>query len=66
VLAAVDATANERLAGYKRPRAVIVVEEIPRDQTGKMLRRVLRDPLWEGHDQFAVGAPSTSTQRVPE
>lgn len=48
VLAALDATAKEQLAPYKRPRSVTVVEEIPRDQTGKLLRRVLRDPLWSG------------------
>jgi long-chain acyl-CoA synthetase len=38
--------AEQRLAPYKRPRTVSVVDEIPRDQTGKLLRRVLRDPLW--------------------
>ncbi|MGN6472035.1 MAG: AMP-binding protein, partial [Mycobacteriales bacterium] len=42
----IDATASERLAPYKRPRAVHVIDEIPRDQTGKLLRRVLRDRLW--------------------
>jgi long-chain acyl-CoA synthetase len=48
-----EATANERLAPYKRPRAINVVEDIPRDQTGKLLRRVLRDQLWAGKQQFA-------------
>ena len=43
---AITATAAERLAPYKRPRSVTVVDDIPRDQTGKLLRRVLRDPLW--------------------
>jgi acyl-CoA synthetase (AMP-forming)/AMP-acid ligase II len=32
-----------RLAGYKRPRDVIVVDELPRLPTGKMLRQQLRD-----------------------
>ncbi|HVW80556.1 MAG TPA: AMP-binding protein [Mycobacteriales bacterium] len=45
VRAAIGATAVERLAPYKRPRAIHVVPEIPRDQTGKLLRRVLRDRL---------------------
>ncbi|HEX3706962.1 MAG TPA: AMP-binding protein [Mycobacteriales bacterium] len=53
VNAAIEATAAERLAPYKQPRSVTVVEEIPRDQTGKLLRRVLRDQLWEGKNQFA-------------
>jgi acyl-coenzyme A synthetase/AMP-(fatty) acid ligase len=57
VLAAIASTAAERLAPYKRPRDVVVVPEIPRDQTGKLLRRVLRDSLWKGHDQFAAPAP---------
>jgi long-chain acyl-CoA synthetase len=52
-MAAVDARSEERLAPYKRPRSVGVIGEIPRDQTGKLLRRMLRDPLWEGKEQFA-------------
>jgi long-chain acyl-CoA synthetase len=41
--AAIEAASAERLAPYKRPRSVEVIEQIPRDQTGKLLRRVLRD-----------------------
>jgi long-chain acyl-CoA synthetase len=52
VRSAVEAAAGERLAPYKRPRRVHVVGEIPRDQTGKLLRRVLRDRLWQGKQQF--------------
>jgi acyl-CoA synthetase (AMP-forming)/AMP-acid ligase II len=32
-----------RLAGYKRPREVVVVDDLPRLPTGKMLRRELRE-----------------------
>lgn len=34
---------GQRLASYKKPRRVVVVEEIPRLPSGKVLRRVLRD-----------------------
>jgi long-chain acyl-CoA synthetase len=53
VRAAIEAVSIDRLAPYKRPRSVSVIEEIPRDQTGKLLRRVLRDQLWQGKTQFA-------------
>ncbi|HWC33629.1 MAG TPA: AMP-binding protein [Mycobacteriales bacterium] len=42
---AIHAAASARLAPYKRPRSIEVVDEIPRDQTGKLLRRILRDRL---------------------
>src|SRR3954462_4331153 len=45
VRAALDQTAEQRLAPYKRPRSVTVVPSVPRDETGKLLRRVLRDEL---------------------
>jgi long-chain acyl-CoA synthetase len=70
VLIALEATAAERIAPYKRPREVVVLDEIPRDQTGKLLRRILRDPLWEGTTEYAAQpsaqASSMSTHRVPE
>jgi len=47
VRAAVAEATSDRLAAYKQPAAVTVVEEIPRDPTGKLLRRALRDPLWQ-------------------
>ncbi len=34
------------LAGYKVPKAVRFVDEIPKSPVGKLLRRALRDPLW--------------------
>ncbi len=37
-----------RLAGYKVPKRIDVVERIPLSPVGKVLRRALRDPLWEG------------------
>jgi acyl-CoA synthetase (AMP-forming)/AMP-acid ligase II len=37
------ALVGERLASYKRPKRVLIVPEIPRLPSGKVLRRVLRD-----------------------
>jgi acyl-CoA synthetase (AMP-forming)/AMP-acid ligase II len=35
--------AAARLARYKRPRKVVVIDEVPRVPTGKLARRVLRE-----------------------
>jgi long-chain acyl-CoA synthetase len=35
--------AAARLARYKRPREIMVVDEVPRVPTGKLLRRDLRE-----------------------
>jgi long-chain acyl-CoA synthetase len=37
-----------KLAGYKRPRSVDFVETLPRNPTGKILKRELRAKYWEG------------------
>nr|WP_090275422.1 AMP-binding protein [Mycolicibacterium komanii]CRL68379.1 acyl-CoA synthetase [Mycolicibacterium komanii] len=37
---------GEQLASYKRPSRVVVVPEIPRLPSGKVLRRVLKERLW--------------------
>lgn len=37
---------RERLAGFKQPRSVDFVETIPRNPTGKILKRELREAYW--------------------
>jgi len=37
---------RDRLAGYKCPRSVDFVAELPREPTGKLAKRRLRDPYW--------------------
>jgi acyl-CoA synthetase (AMP-forming)/AMP-acid ligase II len=37
-----------KLAGYKRPRTIDVIDELPRNPSGKVLKRGLRAPYWEG------------------
>jgi long-chain acyl-CoA synthetase len=34
---------KERMAAYKYPRQLVVLEELPKTVTGKILRRELRD-----------------------
>jgi acyl-CoA synthetase (AMP-forming)/AMP-acid ligase II len=36
------------LAGYKVPKSVHVVDQLPLSPVGKVLRRALREPLWAG------------------
>ncbi|MGQ0824027.1 MAG: acyl-CoA synthetase [Actinomycetota bacterium] len=40
-----------RLGKYKWPRTIDFMEELPREPTGKLLKRTLRDPYWEGRDR---------------
>ena len=44
--------ASERLAGYKRPRSVDFVDELPRELTGKLLKRKLKERYWAGRDRL--------------
>ena len=44
----VQAWCRERLAGYKTPRSVEFVAQLPRDPNGKVLKRQLREPHWAG------------------
>jgi acyl-CoA synthetase (AMP-forming)/AMP-acid ligase II len=43
--------ARERIAGFKVPRSVDVVAALPRNASGKILRKDLRAPYWEGYDR---------------
>ncbi len=42
---------RERLADYKRPRTVDFVAEVPRNPSGKLLKREIRAPYWEGRER---------------
>jgi long-chain acyl-CoA synthetase len=39
---------DARIAGYKKPRSVDFVDEIPREPAGKLLKRELRERYWAG------------------
>jgi acyl-CoA synthetase (AMP-forming)/AMP-acid ligase II len=49
---AVIAWARERIAGYKAPKSVDFIDILPRNASGKVLRRELRKPYWEGHGRL--------------
>ena len=44
-----------KIAGYKCPRSINFISELPRNPSGKILRRELRDPYWEGIDRKVSG-----------
>jgi acyl-CoA synthetase (AMP-forming)/AMP-acid ligase II len=45
---------REHLAHYKCPTSVDIIEALPRNPTGKILKRDLRKPYWDGRDRSTV------------
>ncbi|MBA4496262.1 class I adenylate-forming enzyme family protein [Paenactinomyces guangxiensis] len=43
--------ARQRLAGFKVPKSVDFVTELPKSGAGKILKRKLREPYWESYDK---------------
>jgi acyl-CoA synthetase (AMP-forming)/AMP-acid ligase II len=41
----------DRIAGYKTPRSLEVVDALPISAAGKVLKRELRTPYWEGQER---------------
>ena len=42
---------REHLAAYKCPKSVDFLEALPRNPTGKIMKKDLRQPYWEGRDR---------------
>ncbi|MBX7541061.1 fatty acid--CoA ligase [Qipengyuania sphaerica] len=42
---------KERLAGFKVPKSIDVIDVMPRNASGKILRKDLRAPYWEGRER---------------
>ena len=42
---------RERLAGYKTPKSIDIVDVLPRNPSGKILKRDLRKPFWADRDR---------------
>jgi fatty-acyl-CoA synthase len=45
------AYAKERIADFKVPKSIDVIAEMPRNPSGKILRRQLREPYWAGQER---------------
>jgi len=41
----------EKTAKYKCPRTIDFIESMPRDPNGKLYKRKLRDPYWQGRER---------------
>lgn len=42
---------RDKLAGYKIPRKLQIVDALPRNPSGKILKTVLREPYWQNTDR---------------
>jgi long-chain acyl-CoA synthetase len=42
---------KEKLAKFKTPKSIDYTNEMPRDPNGKLYKRKLRDPYWEGKER---------------
>jgi acyl-CoA synthetase (AMP-forming)/AMP-acid ligase II len=47
----VIAWSRERIAGFKVPRSIDIIPALPRNASGKILRKDLRAPYWEGRER---------------
>jgi acyl-CoA synthetase (AMP-forming)/AMP-acid ligase II len=47
---------RDKLGGYERPRSVDFMKALPRNPTGKVLKRQLREPYWAGHKRRVAGS----------
>jgi long-chain acyl-CoA synthetase len=44
-----------KLGNFERPRSVDFVDSLPRTPSGKVLKRVLREPYWAGQKRRVSG-----------
>ncbi len=45
---------RSELATYKCPRTIDFVDQLPRDPSGKLYKRLLRDRYWQGHESRVI------------
>jgi acyl-coenzyme A synthetase/AMP-(fatty) acid ligase len=47
----------ERLGSYRKPVDVTIsTDPLPKSPVGKILRKTLREPYWEGHTRRVAGS----------
>lgn len=49
--AALDRFCAERLGGFKRPRHIEFVQQLPKNPNGKVMRRAVQAPYWSNHSR---------------
>lgn len=42
---------ENRLARYKIPRTIRITSDLPREESGKIFKRKLREPFWQGYEK---------------
>lgn len=47
-----DAFCGERLAGFKRPRHIEFVSQLPKNPNGKVMRKAVQAPYWAGQERM--------------
>jgi acyl-CoA synthetase (AMP-forming)/AMP-acid ligase II len=55
---------GDHMAGYKKPKAVDFVDELPVSGYGKILRREVREAYWAGHESRIGGGASAARALV--
>ena len=43
---------RSQIAGYKAPKTIDFIDALPRNPSGKVLRRELREPFWKGRERL--------------
>jgi acyl-CoA synthetase (AMP-forming)/AMP-acid ligase II len=43
--------ARQHIAGFKCPKSIEFIDTIPRNPSGKILKKILREPYWAGFDR---------------
>jgi acyl-CoA synthetase (AMP-forming)/AMP-acid ligase II len=56
---------RDNIASYKKPKSVDFVEELPKNNYGKVLKRELRAQYWEGRERKVSGLGTASSYDAP-